>query len=309
MKIIVENLRREFGQTVAVNDVSFQFESGQIFGFVGPNGAGKTTSMRIMATLDEPTGGDVRLDNLSVVEDPERARHLIGFVPDELRAYWDTTVNDYIDFFARAYGLRGDAREQAVLSVEEFTNTAGIRDKQLRSLSKGMKQRVSLARALVSDPQFLILDEPAAGLDPRARIELRELLVLLANQGKAIFISSHILAELTEICHGAVIIEQGRILDAGETGNLIERRREKLTYALRALSDPTALLRDLLEMPHVDQPRQAGHEIQFDVEGAEENAFEVLNLIIQRGHRIIEFRQTKANLEDIFMNITEGKVQ
>ena len=199
MKIIVENLRREFGQTVAVNDVSFQFESGQIFGFVGPNGAGKTTSMRIMATLDEPTAGDVRLDNLSVVEDPERARHLIGFVPDELRAYWDTTVNDYIDFFARAYGLRGDAREQAVLSVEEFTNTAGIRDKQLRSLSKGMKQRVSLARALVSDPQFLILDEPAAGLDPRARIELRELLVLLANQGKAIFISSHILAELTEI--------------------------------------------------------------------------------------------------------------
>ena len=159
MKIIVENLRREFGQTVAVNDVSFQFESGQIFGFVGPNGAGKTTSMRIMATLDEPTAGDVRLDNLSVVEDPERARHLIGFVPDELRAYWDTTVNDYIDFFARAYGLRGDAREQAVLSVEEFTNTAGIRDKQLRSLSKGMKQRVSLARALVSDPQFLILDE------------------------------------------------------------------------------------------------------------------------------------------------------
>ena len=309
MKIIVDKLRREFGQTIAVDDVSFQFESGQIFGFVGPNGAGKTTAMRIMATLDEPTAGDVRLDNLSVVEDPERARHLIGFVPDELRAYWDTTVNDYIDFFARAYGLKGAQREEAVNSVEEFTNVAGIADKQLRALSKGMKQRVSLARALVGDPEILILDEPAAGLDPRARIELRELLSLLANQGKAIFISSHILAELTEICHGAVIIEQGRILEAGETDEILAKREQKLTYALRSMSNPDELMRDLLQMPHIDHPRQAGNEFLFEVEGSEENAFELLNLLIQKNHRVIEFRQTKTNLEDIFMNITEGKVQ
>ena len=309
MKIIVDKLRREFGQTIAVDDVSFQFESGQIFGFVGPNGAGKTTTMRIMATLDEPNAGDVRLDNLSVVEDPERARHLIGFVPDELRAYWDTTVNDYIDFFARAYGLKGARREEAVNSVEEFTNVAGIADKQLRALSKGMKQRVSLARALVGDPEILILDEPAAGLDPRARIELRELLSLLANQGKAIFISSHILAELTEICHGAVIIEQGRILEAGKTDEILAKREQKLTYALRSMSNPDELMRDLLQMPHIDHPRQAGNEFLFEVEGSEENAFELLNLLIQKNHRVIEFRQTKTNLEDIFMNITEGKVQ
>ena len=309
MKIIVDKLRREFGQTIAVDDVSFQFESGQIFGFVGPNGAGKTTTMRIMATLDEPNAGDVRLDNLSVVEDPERARHLIGFVPDELRAYWDTTVNDYIDFFARAYGLKGASREEAVNSVEEFTNVAGIADKQLRALSKGMKQRVSLARALVGDPEILILDEPAAGLDPRARIELRELLSLLANQGKAIFISSHILAELTEICHGAVIIEQGRILEAGKTDEILAKREQKLTYALRSMSNPDELMRDLLQMPHIDHPRQAGNEFLFEVEGSEENAFELLNLLIQKNHRVIEFRQTKTNLEDIFMNITEGKVQ
>ena len=309
MKVIVENLRREFGQTIAVNDVSFQFESGQIFGFVGPNGAGKTTTMRIMATLDEPTSGDVRLDNLSVVEEPERARHLVGFVPDELRAYWDTTVDDYIDFFARAYGLKGEEREQAVNSVEEFTNVTGIANKQLRALSKGMKQRVSLARALVSDPEILILDEPAAGLDPRARIELRELLSLLADQGKAIFISSHILAELTEICHGAVIIEQGKILEAGQTEEIVSKREQKLTYALRSMSDQDHLLRDLLQMPHIDQPRQAGNEFLFEVGGAEENAFEILNLLIQKDHRIVEFRQTKTNLEDIFMDITEGKVQ
>ena len=309
MKIIVENLRREFGQTIAVNDVSFQFESGQIFGFVGPNGAGKTTTMRIMATLDEPTSGDVRLDNLSIVEDPERARHLVGFVPDELRAYWDTTVDDYIDFFARAYGLKGEEREQAVNSVEEFTNVTGIANKQLRALSKGMKQRVSLARALVSDPEILILDEPAAGLDPRARIELRELLSLLADQGKAIFISSHILAELTEICHGAVIIEQGQILEAGQTEEIVSKREQKMTYALRSMSDSDDLMRDLLQMPHINQPRQAGNEFLFEVGGAEENAFEILNLLIQKDHRIVEFRQTKTNLEDIFMDITEGKVQ
>ena len=309
MRIAVDNLRREFGQTVAVDNVSFQFESGQIFGFVGPNGAGKTTTMRIMATLDEPTSGDVRLDNLSVVEDPERARHLVGFVPDELRAYWDTTVDDYIDFFARAYGLNGTEREQAVNSVEEFTNVTGIANKQLRALSKGMKQRVSLARALVSDPEVLILDEPAAGLDPRARIELRELLSLLADQGKAIFISSHILAELTEICHGAVIIEQGKILEAGQTDEIVAKREQKLTYALRSMSNPDQLMRDLLQMPHIDQPRQSGNEFLFEVGGAEENAFEILNLLIQKDHRIVEFRPTKTNLEDIFMDITEGKVQ
>ena len=193
--------------------------------------------------------------------------------------------------------------------MEEFTNVAGSADKQLRALSKGMKQRVSLARALVGDPEILILDEPAAGLDPRARIELRELLSLLANQGKAIFISSHILAELTEICHGAVIIEQGRILEAGETGEILAKRKQKLTYALRSMSNPDELMRDLLQMPHIDHPRQAGNEFLFEVEGSEENAFELLNLLIQKNHRVIEFRQTKTNLEDIFMNITEGKVQ
>ena len=152
MKIRVQNLRREFGKTIAVNSVSFEFESGQIYAFVGPNGAGKTTTMRIMATLDEPNAGDVFMDDLSVVEYPEKARHLIGFVPDELKPYWDTTVHEYLDFFARAYGLCGSKRTEAVASVEEFTNVAGIREKTLRSLSKGMKQRVSLGRALVADP-------------------------------------------------------------------------------------------------------------------------------------------------------------
>jgi len=309
MRIEVQGLRREFGETVAVNSVSFGFGAGQIFGFVGPNGAGKTTTMRIMATLDEPTDGDVLLDGRSVVENPEDCRSHIGFVPDELRAYFDTTVHDYVDFFARANGLKGETRKEAVAGVEEFANIEGIRDKQLRALSKGMKQRVSLARALVSDPAVLILDEPAAGLDPRARVELRELLVLLADQGKAIFISSHILTELTEICHGVVIIEQGRILETGEIETVLEKQAPKRTYAIRVVEFQDRLMRDLLQFPHVANPRPAGQEILFEVEGQEDNAFETLNHLIQHGYRVVEFRQTKANLEDIFMNVTEGQVQ
>ena len=309
MKVEVRRLRRVFGSTVAVNDVSFEFEGGHIFGFVGPNGAGKTTTMRIMSTLDEPTSGDVFLDGVSVVQYPERARKMLGFVPDELRPYRDTTVHDYVDFFARAYGLKGAERERAVEGVEEFTNILGIKDKQLRALSKGMKQRVSLARALVSDPQVLVLDEPAAGLDPRARIELRELLTILAGQGKAIFISSHILSELTEICDGAVFIERGKILEAGKTEALLEKRSPKLSFTLRSLDSHEKLHRDLLECPFVEDPRIAGKFVQLEVEGTEENAAELLALLLEKGNRIIEYRQNTANLEDIFMNVTEGKVQ
>src|SRR6266545_8004039 len=193
MKIEVVNLKKHFGPTHAVEDVSFAFSSGQVVGFVGPNGAGKTTTMRILATLDEPTAGDALIDGVSVVEEPERARHLVGYVPDSLPTHRDMSVHEYLDFFARAYGLKGLYRASVIESVEEFTGLTGLRDKMLVALSKGMKQRVSLARALLHDPEVLVMDEPAAGLDPRARIELRELLRVLSSQGKAILISSHIL--------------------------------------------------------------------------------------------------------------------
>src|SRR5215469_7072562 len=222
MKIDVVGLKKHYGRTRAVDDISFRFSSGQIFGFVGPNGAGKSTTMRILATLDEPTAGDALLDGVSVVEEPEKAHRLIGYVPDALPAHRDISVHEYLDFFARAYGIRSAARKKVVESIEEFTNLLGIREKHLNALSKGMKNRVSVARALVHDPAVLIMDEPAAGLDPRARIELRELLKALAAQGKAILISSHILSELAEICTGAVIIEKGTILRAGMLKEILE---------------------------------------------------------------------------------------
>jgi ABC-2 type transport system ATP-binding protein len=310
MKVQVKNLRKEFGRTLAVDNISFSFDSGHVFGFVGPNGAGKTTTMRIISTIEEPTSGDVLLNGISVCEEPEMARRVVGYVPDTLPQHGDITVHEYLDFFARAYGLRGRKRSQAIEAIEEFTNVTGIRDKHLKALSKGMKQRVSLGRALVYDPDVLVLDEPAAGLDPRARVELRELLGLLAERKKAILISSHILTELTEICNGVVIIERGKILETGTIDEVLKKSTPRRTVAIRLLDTQNApLLKELLLMPYVENPRDVANEVHFELNGDESAACEILGMLVAKKFPIVEFRQTKANLEDIFMNVTKGGVQ
>lgn len=313
MKVQVKNLRKEFGRTVAVDNISFAFDSGHIFGFVGPNGAGKTTTMRIISTIEEPTSGDVWLNGISVCEEPELVRRAVGYVPDTLPAHGDITVHEYLDFYARAYGLRGKKRTQAIEAVEEFTNVTGIRDKHLKALSKGMKQRVSLGRVLVYDPDVLVLDEPAAGLDPRARVELRELLMLLAERKKAILISSHILTELTEICNGVVIIERGKILETGTIDEVLKKSTPRRTVAVRLLDihrhQHPLLLKELLQTPLVENARDVANEIHFELAGDETAAGEVLSGLIAKQFKVVEYRQTKANLEDIFMNVTKGGVQ
>jgi ABC-2 type transport system ATP-binding protein len=311
MKIQVRNLRKEFGKTVAVDNISFSFDSGHVFGFVGPNGAGKTTTMRIIATIDEPTDGDVFINGFSIREEPEMARRLIGYVPDTLPSHGDITVHEYLDFYGRAYGLRGAKRKQAVEAIEEFTNVTGIRQKHIKALSKGMKQRVSLGRALIYDPDVLVLDEPAAGLDPRARIELRELLVLLAQRRKAILISSHILTELTEICNGVVIIERGKILETGTIDEVLKKSTQHRTVSIRLLdaAQTKTLLMELLQTPFVENAREVGAEIHFELSGDESAACDILGQLIGKGFKVLEFRQTKEDLEDIFMKVTKGGVQ
>jgi ABC-2 type transport system ATP-binding protein len=310
MKVQVKNLRKEFGKTVAVDNISFSFDSGHVFGFVGPNGAGKTTTMRIISTIEEPTAGDVMLNGISVCEEPELARRAVGYVPDTLPAHADITVHEYLDFYARAYGLRGKKRTQAIEAIEEFTNVTGIREKHLKALSKGMKQRVSLGRALVYDPEVLVLDEPAAGLDPRARVELRELLMLLAAQKKAILISSHILTDLTEICNGVVIIERGKILETGTIDEVLKKSAPRHTVAVRLLDTQNAqLLKELLQMPFVENARDVANEVHFELTGDESAACGILGGLIAKKFKVVEFRQTKTNLEDIFMNVTKGGVQ
>jgi ABC-2 type transport system ATP-binding protein len=309
MLVQIANLKKFYGPTRAVNDISFTFTSGQVFGFVGPNGAGKSTTMRILAALEEPTAGDCYVEGVSVVEYPDKAHRLVGYVPDSLPSHQDISVHEYLDFFARAYGITGQRRKRVVEEIEEFTNLLGIREKHLNALSKGMKNRVSVARALVHDPPVLIMDEPASGLDPRARIELRELLKVLAGQGKAILISSHILTELAEICNGAVFIERGKLLRAGTLEQLLREDAPHRTVVIRPLDRLDALHKHLLVQPNVEEVRLVDSTLEADVATDEEGCCRLLSELCAEGFRIVEFRPRRADLEQIFMTVTKGDVQ
>ena len=218
MRLEIHDITKYFGRTAALDRVSFTLEGAGVHGFVGPNGAGKTTLLRILAGLDEPDAGDALLDGVSLVEYPEKLRRRLGFMPDTLPDARDFTVGEYLDFHARAFGLRGADREKELRRIGELTDLGGLLEKTLAALSKGMKQRVSLARILIHDPELLLLDEPAAGLDPRARVELRDILLRLADAGKTVFLSSHILSELEDMITGLVILERGKLVSAGAFG-------------------------------------------------------------------------------------------
>ena len=309
MRIEVRGLSKSFGATRAVDDASFTFSSGEILGFVGPNGAGKTTTMRILATLEEPSGGEILVDGVSVAEEPERARVLVGFVPDFLPAHHDMTVHEYLDFFARAYNLRGTARHQAVDNIIEFMGIGELRDRNVESLSKGLKQRVALGRALVHDPQVLILDEPAANLDPRARIEFRALIRELAADGKTILLSSHILTELAEMCDAIAVIEKGRILATGTVSEILAGMRPRRSLSARFAGATDGLERFLLEQPGVVNVHEAGGRMRFELEGDDDAQAALVGRLIAAGYRVLEFSAHGAGLEDLFIEITQGRVQ
>ena len=316
MLVEIKNLVRYFPHTKAVNNISFSFDKGQIFGFVGPNGAGKTTTMRILATLDQPQYGDCLVDGYSVTQYPEKVRKLVGFMPDSLPVHNDISVREYVDFYARAYNVQNPTRTRIVNEVMDFTDLHVIADKTLNALSKGMKQRVSLARALVHEPKVLILDEPANGLDPRARVQMRELFKALAENGMAILISSHILTELGEICDGVVFIEKGKLLDAGTISEISQRRsNETLEAEIRLLrsDDWEERLKQLsirlLEIPNVTNPAVAGDHIELTIEDGEATAAAILRQLINDGFPIVDFRLRNNQLEDLFMTITNGNVQ
>jgi ABC-2 type transport system ATP-binding protein len=308
-------LHRFFGRLKAVNNVSFKAYPGQVLGFIGPNGAGKTTTMRILATLDIPTAGDAFVQGYSVVDDPDAVRRVLGFMPDNFGKYQNVNVVEYIDFYARAYGLRGAQRRDAVERVLVFTELRKLADKPIDTLSKGMSQRLGLGRTLIHDPQVLILDEPAAGLDPRARVELRELIHLLATDlKKTVLISSHILTELSEICDSAAIIEAGRILASGTVDELRDTQRQRqgrtaATINIRVLRNAEALERWLLEQPFVSLVSVTGNTASLQFEGDEAARAEMLKRMINAGIEVSEFQGKTESLEDAFMAITEGLTQ
>jgi ABC-2 type transport system ATP-binding protein len=307
--LAIRGISKSFRDLKAVDDVSFEVERGSICGFIGPNGAGKTTTMRIAATLELPDQGDVLIDGVSVLEDPRRARTKLGFMPDDYGAYAHTTIREYLDFYARAYGLAGKARKSAVDQVLAFTSLADLDGKLVNALSKGLKQRLCLAKTMLHDPAVLILDEPAAGLDPRARIELRELVKALASLGKALLISSHILSELGEMCDGVVVIERGKLLARGGVGELQSRHAAHALVFVRALAPREALEKALLEEPGVSSVRPEREGFLFDLAGDDEARANLLARLVARGLQPVEFAGNEVKLEDIFLSLTEGKLQ
>ncbi len=305
----VEHLSKAFGSLKAVDDVSFSVDRGEIYGFIGPNGAGKTTTMRICSTLMLPDSGNVHIEGYSVLDEPRKVRARLGFMPDSFGAYASTTVLEYLDFFARAYGLKGEQRRRSLREVMDFTSLDPLAEKLTTALSKGMKQRLCLAKTLLHDPAVLILDEPASGLDPRARVELRELIKALAVMGKAILISSHILTELSEICDGVAIIEAGSLQATGPVDAIVRGIRPHGEIYVRCLAGNEPTHRLLSELPGVDRVREVREGLAFDFEGDHDAQADLLRRLVEGGLKPIEFATEETDLEDVFLSLTEGKVQ
>jgi ABC-2 type transport system ATP-binding protein len=308
--IQLRRLFRSFGSTKAVNDVSFEVEAGQVFGYIGPNGAGKTTSMRILSTLDLPDYGDALVDGFSVVNDPDRVRKRLGFMPDNFGTYPNMNCVEYLDFFARSYGVIGRDRTRALRHTLAYTGLDKIAEKPIRGLSKGMRQRLCLGRAMIHDPAVLILDEPANGLDPRARIELRQMIRGLAADGKALLVSSHILTELGEMCDAIGIIERGELIISGTVAEIKNKLRPHIDVLVTLIDNGPGLAQWLEGKPHVShiQPLERLVRFQFSSDSEQLQA-ELLRSIIQAEFPVLEYATESRSLEDVFLQITTGAVQ
>jgi ABC-2 type transport system ATP-binding protein len=265
--------------------------------------------MRILATLDLPSYGDAFVDGFSVVNDPELVRRRLGFMPDAFGTYRDVNCKEYLDFFARAYGLVGRERIQRLDWVLGFTGTDAMAEKPIRGLSKGMKQRLCLGRALIHDPAVMILDEPAAGLDPRARIQLRRMIRQLADDGKTVLISSHILTELAEMCDSVGIIEQGKLLATGSVEEIQHEQALHRELTIRVLDRADEAAASLRGEPGVVDPLVDGELVRFEFAGEMKDQAALIARLVSEGFEIVEVQSHKKSLEDVFLHVTEGLVQ
>ncbi len=302
--IEVEDLRRDFGKVQAVRGVTFQIEPGRVIGFIGANGAGKTTTMRILATLDMPTSGQARVAGYDVLEYPRHVRRLLGWMPDHFAAYPNMDVGEYLDFFARAQNLRGAHRRARIKEVMDFTELTPLTTRPSNALSKGQSQRLCLARSLLSDPSILILDEPAAGLDPKARLEFKNLVRLLAEQGKTIFVSSHILSELGEMCDSLLFIDQGQIVHYGSAESLRYDERALLSVQVR-VAGPVSVLQQWVSLQTGIRMRDQIHQgavLELEARG-DEALRELLRRLVLDGVPVIEFQRVQQRLEEAFIGI------
>ncbi len=303
------NLTKRYGSLVALSNLNLEIQEGDCFGFIGPNGAGKTTTIKVLATLLQPTWGEARICDMVVGFQSRQIRPLIGYVPDSFGAYEDMVVQEYLEFFAAAYGIHGTNRTKIVNDVLELTDLGHKRDTLVDSLSRGMKQRLSIARVLVHDPKVLLLDEPAGNLDPRARIEMRELLKELRRMGKTILISSHILPELADLCNTVGIIEQGELLYSGPVADILRRVKSGRILQV-AVSSNSQLAQGLLS----GDPRVAGITsldgmLKVVVNEDVQDVSFLAEMLVKNGFRVTMLKEEEVNLETAFMRLTKGVVQ
>ncbi|MBN1422842.1 MAG: ABC transporter ATP-binding protein [Planctomycetes bacterium] len=304
--IEVDGVRKAFGDKIAVDDLSFRVSEGRIYGLIGPNGAGKTTTLRMLSTLMLPDRGTIRIGGIDIARDPRAVRPILGYMPDHFGTFGSLTALEYLEYFARMYGLAGARREAAIDGVLELTDLGAVADRPSEALSTGVKRRLSLAKTLLPDPKILILDEPAAGLDPRARIEIRALLVEMKSMGKTIVISSHILADIEEIASEVGIIEEGKLVAGGSIqtlkaglarGTWVEIRvgegqRERAAEILSSLDGIGSVL--------------GADPFRIDLASHPPNA--ILEALVRGGIEVLSFRRETPSLEDIFIASTKGKV-
>lgn len=306
----VKNLRKEYGGLTAVRGISFSLQPGDIFGFIGSNGAGKTTTIRMISTLLEPTSGTAVLNGADVRTNPMAVRRMLGYMPDFFGLYDDVKVWEYLDFFAAIYQVPARERNKVIDNVLELTDLTVKKGAFVQSLSRGMQQRLCLARCLVHDPQLLLLDEPASGLDPRARAELKELIAELGRMGKIVIVSSHILPELADFCNTVGIIEKGDLLAFGPVGQIVQGIQTTKVLRIRFIGTNGELKHFVETRPHVQSVELAGDgELRVEFNAGEEDQAELLRAIVNGNFKVIGFREEEADLEDVFLRLTTGAVQ
>lgn len=299
---------KDYGEFTAVESLDLNIDEGEMFGFIGPNGAGKSTSIRFLATLLRASRGDGTINGYSVSEDPMNVRRSVGYMPDAFGVYDGMKVWEFLDFFAVAYKIGRTQRKQVIKDVLELLDLTYKRDDFVNGLSRGMKQRLCLAKTLVHDPPVLILDEPASGLDPRARVEVKALLKELRRMGKTILISSHILTELADCCTSIGIIERGKMLMHGPIDDVYQQIRGNQVVEARFGTNLDSALSIIRSYPEVRDIQVDGSKVVIEFTTAEHNPAELLKQLINNDVEVINFGQKDPNLEDVFMMVTKGLV-
>lgn len=311
--IRTRSLTKRYGQgpstLEALCELDLEVSEGECMGYIGPNGAGKSTTIKILATLLRPTWGEARVCGHTVGYENRLIRPLIGYVPDEFGTYEDMVVQEYLEFFAAAYGLSRADRIRTVGEVLELTDLAGKRDALVDSLSRGMKQRLSIARVLLHDPRLLLMDEPASGLDPRARIEMRELLKELVRMGKTILISSHILPELADLCTTVGVLEKGKLIYKGPVDEITRKARTGTMAHVSVLERQADAALLLARLPIVAQVREGRGQLDLTLREQTSDLSSIAAALLEGGFRISQLREEEVNLETAFMRLTRGLVQ